>query len=108
MSSLGLGVLTLAVLGAAKALGPRWPMMGALFDALAMPGAILLFPWFPQGPDSARSFSYWGYAVVAVNALVYSAAWFACLRAIRRRRERRALTEVQPGKSSPRGTGGTR
>jgi hypothetical protein len=62
--------------GATRWLAPQGGIAGAVCHALALPGALMLSVRFPEGPHSGRGVPHWGAMVLALNLVLYSAAWF--------------------------------
>jgi hypothetical protein len=77
--SMAAGLATSLALGATKWAAPQNRLVGAVCDALALPGALALIPLFPSGPHSGGGVALWGFMVLAVNLVVYSLAWFIVL-----------------------------
>ena len=72
------GLATSLAVGATRLIAPQG-VAGAICDALALPGALMLSVWFPEGPHSGHGVPHWGVMVLLVNLVLYSVVWLVVL-----------------------------
>jgi hypothetical protein len=73
------GIATSLAVGATRSIAPQGGVAGAVCDGLALPGALMLSVWFPEGPHSGHGVAYWGILVLVLNLVLYSGLWLVVL-----------------------------
>ena len=97
--SLPAGLLTWVLIGALKSILPPNQTTDTIFDAFALPGALISGLVYPQGPHTgpgAPRWPGWALMVLISNLIVYALIWHICLRIIRRLRQK-----AEPRKEEP-------
>lgn len=93
--SIALGVLTSMLLGAIATAIPYGITRDRILDALVTPGAIIAGFLFPQGVHTGGGVAYWGFVVMALNVLIYSAFWYAAFYALSKWRKYQNATSAR-------------
>jgi hypothetical protein len=63
----------------------------SIHDVLTWPGGFVAGFVFPQGSHTGRGSVGWAYLAVAVNALMYSIAWYVVIRIVKKVRAGRTV-----------------
>ena len=87
--SLPMGLLTWVVIGALKSYLYPSQTMDSIFDALALPGAVLASLVYPEGVHTGHGSPGWAVLVVISNLITYMFSWYLCLKIIGRIRTSR-------------------
>lgn len=86
--SVGLGIATSVLVGAASNHLPYSPTRVAVTDALSFPGGLIAGLVYPEGVHTGHGAPNWGLLVMVSNVVVYVLFWYASLRLVRRFRSR--------------------
>ena len=71
------GILTWLVVAVGKTYLPDSSSKSTLADGLALPGALIASVYYGEGAHTGGGAPAWGFAVAALNFLVYSLFWLA-------------------------------
>ena len=75
------GCLVWGGIVAARALGAGVAWIAAVCDMAALPGAVMLFPLFPEGPHTGQGVLSWAMMLSVANVIFYSTIVYLGLRA---------------------------
>jgi hypothetical protein len=78
--ALPMGLLTWVLIGTLKSYLPPSQTTGAVFDALAFPGALAASLVYPEGVHTGHGAPRWALLVVISNMILYSLFWYMCLK----------------------------
>ncbi len=86
--SVVLGFVSCELIGAIDYL-PYSTTRDYIKDALSYPGALISWPFYPQGVHTGGGAPYWGLVAYLGNVVFYAALWFALVSVLRQKRLKR-------------------